>query len=95
MDVFEKIQKQLDGMEQHFANEFLARVQRRTPVISGTLRDGWKAEVQPGLITIRNEVPYAGFVEYGTSKMAPRAMLRTTIEEAEQIAAEALRKAEQ
>lgn len=39
-----------------------------------------------------NNAPYAGFVEFGTSKMEPRAFVRKTIAQAEQIAENALRK---
>lgn len=43
-------------------------------------------------IYIVNDVPYAGYVEYGTSRMEAVGMLRRTIQDAPQIADEVVRK---
>jgi hypothetical protein len=91
--VFAKLQSGLDEVQTHFKDEFLARVVRRTPRKSGTLAEGWTGTVEPGSITISNPVEYAGFIEYGTQHIEPRGMLRTTVEESEQILDIAMKKA--
>lgn len=43
-------------------------------------------------IYLTNNANYAKYVEFGTSRMAPRAMVRSTLAEADQIAEETLRR---
>jgi len=68
--------------------EFIAtEVQNRTPVQTGRLKASIKAlgvVEQDGKImrtSVNAGANYAPYVEYGTSKMAPRAMFRRTIDE--------------
>jgi HK97 gp10 family phage protein len=89
------VKDKMEKFKEELAKEFLSRVQRRTPVITGKLLSGWRATVEGDNIVIVNEVPYAPFVEFGTHKMAPRAMVRRTLEEMDQIAAIANRRSEQ
>jgi HK97 gp10 family phage protein len=63
-------------------------VQANTPVKSGNLQDSFAqdsyVETDAGGLdraVIGSNVSYAPYVEYGTSKMAPRAMLRTGMSE--------------
>lgn len=91
--VFEELNIALDGFAEEFADIFMGRVVRRTPVRTGALRNGWTSEVTDNSITVSNDVEYAAHVEYGTYKMEPRRMLTTTIMEAEDIAEQAARKA--
>lgn len=90
--VFVELEQELEAFKTAFAEEFLARVKQRTPVISGRLQGAWEIEVQQDAAEIKNPTEYASYVEYGTEKMAPRAMLRTTLVEAEQIAEIAARR---
>lgn len=76
----------LRNFKKEWALEFLERVRARTPVLTGALKDGWGFNMKQQSIDIWNTQDYAGYVEYGTEKMAPRAMLRTTLLESEQIA---------
>jgi hypothetical protein len=58
------------------AERFKGDVAGYTPVLTGALRAGWRvARVGDGHYAVSNGVRYAGYVEYGTSKMRPRAML--------------------
>jgi hypothetical protein len=58
------------------AEQFKGDVAGFTPVLTGALRAGWRvARVGDGHYAVSNGVRYAGYVEYGTSRMAPRAML--------------------
>lgn len=62
--------------------EFVLSVRRRTPVDTGRLQNGWMAiPTSPFSVEIVNDVPYAEHVEFGTSRMAPRGMARTTMAE--------------
>lgn len=49
-------------------------IDANTPVDTGRLKSNNKVTVDQGALTAtyENETPYAGFVELGTSKMAPR-----------------------
>ena len=81
----------LEKFMSEFGIEFYSRLRRRTPVDTGRLKNSWGMQVKETGVEIWNETPYAAYVEFGTPKMAPRAMLRTTTEEAEEIAEIALR----
>lgn len=83
---FQGLKTNLRKFRHEYSKELLDRVKARTPVITGTLRDGWEYELSQKDVAVRNRVPYASFVEYGTEKMEPRAMLRTTAAEGEEIA---------
>jgi hypothetical protein len=48
--------------------------------IRSALNDIGKANI---VFTISNETPYTGFVEFGTSRMAPRAMVRRSLDSIE------------
>lgn len=91
-NIFKQLDDALVKFNQEYAAEFVSRVAARTPVASGKLRDGWQSTVTPDEIVIANAVEYAGYVEFGTPYVAPRGMLRTTVLEAEQIAAVARQK---
>lgn len=91
---FGRIQKHLKNVdekyEKAYKDEFLKRVVNRTPVDSGTLRNGWKITGS----SIENDVPYAGYVEDGTESMAGAHMVKTTMSESAQISKIAMKKAQ-
>jgi hypothetical protein len=66
-----------------------------TPVDTGELRDGWHDDGTAADVTavtkISNEVDYGPYVEWGTSRMEPRAMMQRTIDEAPAIAERIIR----
>jgi len=82
---FAALDDRLERLGRAFGEEFLARVRQRTPVLTGTLQAGWTLTTTPQEVTILNEVDYGPYVEYGTPRMAPRAMMRTTALEADDI----------
>lgn len=59
----------------------VAIVGSRTPVKTGRLKKSWQFTLEGHGIRYLNQTPYAAFVELGTSKMAPRAMLTSSIPE--------------
>lgn len=69
-----------------FADEFVKRVETRTPVRSGALRDGYIKEVNELSFELGNQQEYLEYIEEGTSTIAPVGMIRTTMEEADNIA---------
>ena len=84
----------LDRVATEFVNqvakEQFDRIVQRTPVREGTARDGWVLTPAAGATpaTISNDVEHVIYLELGTYKMAPRAMVRLTLEETDQIVAE-------
>ena len=87
------ITKNLELFSDEFAKEFLARLKDKTPRLSGDMADGWDMTRNTDSIDIGNTQDYAGFVEYGTVNMEPRAPLRRTLLEKEDIAQVAKKKA--
>jgi hypothetical protein len=90
---FIKLEEKIDKFKEEFAKEFLSRVKSRTPVITGRLQRSWEIVEYKKSIEIQNSAPYSYYVEYGTPKMAPRGMMRTTIAEKDQITQVARQKA--
>lgn len=91
--IFVDLKTGLRKFRDEFKVEALDRIQRRTPVRSGALQKGWGATNKQNGFEIWNTEDYAGYVEFGTPFQAPKAMVRTTLEEAEQIAEIAARNA--
>lgn len=87
------LETRLKKFKEEFGIELLERVRARTPVRTGDLKGGWGFQMRQESIDIYNTKDYAGYVEFGTEKMAPRAMLRTSLLEKEQIAEIAKEKA--
>lgn len=64
----------------------LTRANANTPVRSGRLRSGNRVKIGPfpsRTVTVSNDTPYAVFVEFGTSRMAPRLFLTRALNETE------------
>lgn len=74
----------VDKVKVEFATELVNVARDNTPVRTGQMRDSWQVEVAEDIV-IRNTAPHAGFVEYGTVKMAPRAPLGRAIAQAPQL----------
>ena len=91
--VFAQLDTSLRKFKTQWGVEFLARVKQKTPVRTGHLQNSWGFESKARDIEIYNTMPYAYAVEYGNDHMAPRAMMRTTLLESEQITQVAKQKA--
>lgn len=77
----------IEGFLQAFAEEFVKRVQVRTPVKSGALQNGYNiTDITQDGFGLTNSQTYFDFVENGTVKQSPQYMVRTTVEESELIA---------
>ena len=67
------------GIVKRNAMQAYADAVRATPVRTGTLQAGWSVSVEGSkkltVVSIENTVPYAMYVEMGTSKMRGKEML--------------------
>lgn len=79
------VETKVNGFKNEFANEFTERVQVKTPVRSGTLKNGWQQTMTNAGYELHNYVEYATYVEFGTTKMQPTGMVATTALEAQDI----------
>lgn len=61
------------------SKELFESIKEFTPVDTGTAQAGWELRQGPGEAEISNRVPYIGFLEYGTSKKAPVAMVQKSL----------------
>jgi len=69
-------EREVDPGVAEITERFKGDVAGYTPVQTGTLRAGWTVQRSGDAhYQVSNGVRYARYVEYGTSKMAPRAML--------------------
>jgi hypothetical protein len=76
----------VSDLRQAVANEVMDRIVRRTPVDTGRAQNGWYlTPVSDDQISINNDVPYIGYLEEGTCKMTAFGMVRTTLEEVDDI----------
>ena len=91
-DVLVDLNSRLRRFNQAYAEELLARTERRTPVDTGALQAGWGVAMRQNGFDIYNTKDYAAYVEYGTPHQPPKAMLRTSLAESEQIADVAARR---
>lgn len=79
------LQTKLVNFKREFAMEFKSRVEQRTPVRTGALKGGWHIELKSTEMELSNTQEYMQYVEFGTPKMQPHGMVRTTLLEGEQI----------
>lgn len=91
--------KKLQDLPTAFAQEFVKRVQDRTPTRTGLLKDSWEMQVLDDALELRNKATneegeaYAEYVEFGTWKEAPALMITTTVTEKQDILKTAKNKA--
>lgn len=65
-------------------------VKARTPVRTGELKANWQVGKSKTSVTFSNQTPYAAFVEYGTRRMKPRAMMQKTLPETQEVFKQAI-----
>lgn len=62
-----------------------ALIKAKTPVDTGRLKGDWKLRLEGNGIRITNDAYYAGFVEFGTRKMAARSMMTSSLPEIQSV----------
>lgn len=79
-----KTRKRLQAALEAVTDVSVARVQDDTPVDSGCLKASIRGSTEASgnelTATISTDVPYAPYVEFGTSKMAPQPFMAPTFE---------------
>ena len=73
------VNKQTPKTLDEIGKEVMKKAKAGTPVRSGRLKGGWFLQKNRKDLFIINKVPYASYVEDGTSKMRPRHMLRNAL----------------
>jgi hypothetical protein len=91
--VFAGLNTRLRRFKGFWREEFHERVEQKTPVLSGEMQRSWYSEEKRTDIEIGNFAEHASHVEYGTIHMAPRAPLRRTLMEANEISRIAIERA--
>lgn len=66
-------------IRRNIAEEMLETLHAVTPVVTGTLVNGYGIEETKDVTFITNNVEYHDFVNDGTDKMAPRGMIEIAI----------------
>lgn len=85
LEQLDQLKEKLDSLPQRLGQAIVDRVRPRTPVRTGALQADWQYEVDGRMLTVGNTMPYATFVELGTSRMRPVGMLQTTLMEVPQL----------
>ena len=62
-----------------------ALIKAKTPVDTGNLKSLWDIQLEGNGLRVTNEAHYAGFVEFGTSKMAARSMMTSSMPEIQSV----------
>ena len=73
--IMDQVDEDLTYLFRNSVRKLYDDIKQDTPVDTGTLRDGWEATINTKSAKIVNKVPYVGYVEYGTDKMAPVGMV--------------------
>jgi len=74
-----EVPKRVNYIVKKTAHEIYLDVKAETPVQTEIARAGWKSQKINDGKEISNDVPYVGYLEYGTRKMAPFGMLRKAL----------------
>lgn len=77
LDQLDALIERVDSLPDQLGQRFVKRVKALTPVRTGALQRDWVYVLHETTLTVGNSMPYAFYVEMGTTKFAPRAMLRT------------------
>lgn len=77
----QKVAEYIQNIEDMFLNDLLETIKARTPVDTGTARDGWYRDG----MNIANDVPYIEFLEVGTVYNRPIGMIASTMADQQRI----------
>lgn len=83
-EIADQVGEANEELVQKVIQQMFDEIVSKTPVRTGTLRDGWEI----GTDQIFNDVSYAGFIERGTPYISPVGMVETTIANIDNIIAQ-------
>jgi len=90
--IFDGVAKDINACIDDIARETYIRIYNRTPVDTGYAQSRWDLTTGTETFTISNDAEYISFLEEGSSQQAPMGMVAVTMNEMDQIVAEAARK---
>lgn len=74
--------KDVEAETEFLADVVLEVAREATPEQTGTLKRGWQKRKEGTVTVVENPVPYAGYVDQGTSKMAGNHMTDLAVDAA-------------
>ncbi len=77
----EALQKTVEATVSNTAEVFETAAKRYTPKRSGNARRNWQRQSNDTGFAVENRVPYIERLEAGSSKQAPRGIVRPTLRE--------------
>lgn len=77
----EALQKAVEATVSSTAEVFEVAAKRNTPIRSGNARRSWQRRSNDTGFAVENRVPYIERLEQGSSKQAPRGIVRPTLRE--------------
>jgi len=77
----EALQKTVEATVENTAEVFEVAAKRNTPIRSGNARRNWQRRSSDTGFAVENRVPYIERLEQGSSKQAPRGIVRPTLRE--------------
>jgi len=77
----EALQKAVEATVSSTAKVFQVAAKKNTPIRSGNARRNWNKKTRQEGFAVENRVPYIERLEQGSSKQAPRGIVRPTLRE--------------
>ena len=77
----EALQKAVEATVESTAEVFQQSAKKNTPIRSGNARRNWNKSTRSEGFSVENRVPYIERLEQGSSKQAPRGIVRPTLRE--------------
>ncbi len=75
------VDKKIKQLIERISDDVLVVARSKTPIRLGRARRGWRKIRRGRDISVANTVPYIDLLEAGSSKQAPRGILKPTITE--------------
>ena len=74
------LEKSVDKLVSDISKQTLRTAKANTPIRSGRARRSWTENSRgPGLFEVQNSVPYIEHLEKGSSRQAPRGIIKPTV----------------
>lgn len=81
-----QLKTEIDTDLSTFVNQYVAQLKATTPIRTGRARNGWQSTFRKGVAgsgrsvpIARNNVPYIGVLDEGSSRQAPRGIVEPAL----------------